>query len=240
VTSGSYVCFTQPLLPRHRARNRRKAVSAYLGGHLRAFVYVDAFNFYYRAVKGTAYKWVDLNALFQLVFPNHSIERIKYFTAHVKALPHDLQQPLRQQIYLRAISTLPNVSIHLGQFASHSVRMPLTASLGGQTQFVEVLKTEEKGSDVNLAAHLVHDAHRGLFEVAIVVTNDSDLVEPVKIVVQEIGKTVGILNPCTQPASGLRRAASFYRELRHTALAKCQFPAIMVDATGTFRKPASW
>lgn len=61
--------------------------------------------------------------------------------------------------------------------------------------YVRVLKTEEKGSDVNLASHLVNDAHNRDFEVAIVISNDSDLVEPVRIVTQELGLQVGILNP---------------------------------------------
>jgi hypothetical protein len=60
---------------------------------------------------------------------------------------------------------------------------------------VWVDKTEEKGSDVNLASHLLRDAYGRRFEVAVLVTNDSDLAEPVRIVAQEIGLPVGLLNP---------------------------------------------
>ena len=40
---------------------------------------------------------------------------------------------------------------------------------GQAQQFAKVIKTEEKGSDVNLATHLLHDAHMGRFDVAVVV-----------------------------------------------------------------------
>ena len=63
------------------------------------------------------------------------------------------------------------------------------------TQRVWVDKTEEKGSDVNLASHLVRDAYQQAFQVAVLITNDSDLAEPVRIVRQELNLPVGVLNP---------------------------------------------
>ena len=67
-------------------------------------------------------------------------------------------------------------------------------------KFAEVIKTEEKGSDVNIAAHMVHDGHLGRYDVAILVSNDSDLAEPVRIVRHELNKTVGMLNPHKYPS----------------------------------------
>ena len=46
--------------------------------------YIDGFNFYYGAVRGTPYKWLDFSALFQQLFPGHTIGRIRYFTAPVE------------------------------------------------------------------------------------------------------------------------------------------------------------
>lgn len=40
---------------------------------------------------------------------------------------------------------------------------------------VSVLKTEEKGSDVNLAVDLLHDCVQGLYDCVVVISNDSDL-----------------------------------------------------------------
>ncbi len=72
--------------------------------------YIDAFNVYYGCLKGTAYKWLNLEALCQLSFPSDQVHRIRYFTARVKARPSDPQQPVRQAAYLRALATLPSVS----------------------------------------------------------------------------------------------------------------------------------
>ena len=41
---------------------------------------------------------------------------------------------------------------------------------------------EEKGSDVNLSAHLLNDVWKGLFDAAAVISNDTDLVTPIRMV----------------------------------------------------------
>ena len=55
---------------------------------MRTFVYVDGFNLYYGALKGTSWKWLDLPALLAKVLqPHHDILTVKYFTARVSATP---------------------------------------------------------------------------------------------------------------------------------------------------------
>lgn len=86
--------------------------------------YVDGFNLYHRALRdgrapdGSTYKWLDLEKLAAHVLgnPTYVINRIRYFTARVRALPSDPQAPLRQQMYLRALATLPSVTVHFGFF----------------------------------------------------------------------------------------------------------------------------
>jgi hypothetical protein len=105
-----------------------------------------------------------------------------YFTALVDARG-DAQRPARQQIYWRALATLPTVSMKLGQFKTRRVRM---AQVSPPPNTVEVWKTEEKGSDVNLATALLSDGFKGLYEVAVVVSNDSDLAWPIQVVRDEL------------------------------------------------------
>ena len=50
---------------------------------MKTIFYVDGFNFYYSAVKGTPLRWLNFESLFQRVFPNNSITAIKYFTTEV-------------------------------------------------------------------------------------------------------------------------------------------------------------
>ena len=100
-----------PLTRKCRWRPRRNLTSVGV-----ANVYIDGFNLYYGCLKGTPYKWLDLDALCRRLLPKHEIQRIRYFTALVSARPGDPQQPIRQEIYLRALRTIPHLSIHLGRF----------------------------------------------------------------------------------------------------------------------------
>ncbi len=89
-------------------------------------MYIDGFNLYYGALKGTPHKWLDVEALCRRLLPKDTIDKVRYFTAKVSARPGDPQQPQRQQTYLRALATLDTVTIHYGHFLTHTVRMPLT------------------------------------------------------------------------------------------------------------------
>lgn len=102
------------------------------------------------------------------------------------------------------------------------------------------MKTEEKGSDVNLATYLLLDAFDQDYDLALVISNDSDLVEPIAVVRQRFGLTVGVVNPQRHTSRALQQVASFYRPLRKGVLASSQLPNQLVDATGTLTKPAGW
>jgi hypothetical protein len=206
---------------------------------MKTIVYIDGFNLYYGALKGTPYKWLDLSKLSRFLLPKNEIIRIKYFTARISARPGDPQQPNRQQAYLRALKTLPNLDIIYGHFLSHKVSM-LLAKPTGKQKYATVIKTEEKGSDVNLAAHLINDGYQGHYEMAVLVTNDSDLLEPIKIVRESLELPVGLLNPHQKPSRVLVKYASFIKPIRKGVLAASQFSDVMRDERGAFHKPTKW
>lgn len=207
---------------------------------MKTYVYVDAFNLYFGCCKGTPFKWLNVSTLCAFRLPGYRTERIKYFTARLHPRPVDPGQPLRQQIYLRALKTLPNLEIYYGHFLTHVVKMPLAYPAPGQNPYVDVLKTEEKGSDVNLATHLLHDGYNDRYECAVVVSGDSDLLAPIEIVMNELRKPVGVLNPQKKDCHVLLRQATFYKHIRKGVLAASQFPPTLTDAQGTFTKPPSW
>jgi hypothetical protein len=97
---------------------------------------------------------------------------------------------------------------------------------------------------VNLASHLVNDGWKNIFDAAAVVSNDTDLVEPIRIVTQELTKPVGILFPVQKPlkpATSLVNVATFIKMIRPARLAACQFPDLVIDVTGkAIRKPVTW
>lgn len=209
---------------------------------MRTRVYIDGYNLYYACLKRSPYKWLNIANLAVRSLPHNHIDKVRYFTARVSARPHDPTQPQRQETYFRALATVPEVEIHFGHFLTHEVGMPDAAAWhAGQYQSVRVIKTEEKGSDVNLATHLLMDAFDDLFDVAVVVSNDSDLAEPMRLVKQRFGKTVGLLcHRSTRVSGKLRPLADFVRSFHSGALAASQFPIQLTDPNGTFRKPQSW
>lgn len=207
----------------------------------RTYVYLDGFNLYYRALKGTKYKWLDLAALCRHLLPRNDVRAIRYFTARVNARRGNAGQPARQQLYLRALRTLPECEVIFGHFLTNECVMLRADWQRGQPyKWVRVVKTEEKGSDVNLATRLLHEGHTNQYDAAVVVTNDSDLLEPVRIVRQELGKVVGLVCPSKHPSIALTREATFVKRIRSGLLKVSQFPAKLTDAAGTFHCPPEW
>lgn len=207
---------------------------------MRTSIYVDGFNLYHRALKNTPYKWLDLKMLAEhLLQPHHQIVRIKYFTAIVSGA-FDPHQPNRQKTYIRALQKhIPEVEVYYGRFQGHDVLMPKTP-LQRPFSYVSVHKTEEKGSDVNLAVHLLNDAWRDKYDCAILISNDSDLAEPLRLVKEQNGKQIGILSPIQKGhiARDLQTHASFVKRIRQGALAASQLPEFIPDST--IRKPSTW
>lgn len=202
-------------------------------------VYIDSFNLYYGCLKkNPSVKWLDILKLCSFLFPKDEVQSIKYYTAAVKlrANDPDIDKPNRQQIYFRALRTVPNLEIIYGSFLSHTVSMKRADGSG----YASVIKTEEKGTDVNIATHLVHDAHNKEFEIAVVISNDSDLVEPIRIVTQELGLPVIVVSPFERNSIELKKIASSVRHIRQGILRVSQFPDMLEDEIGKFTKPETW
>ena len=209
---------------------------------MRTRVYIDGYNLYYACLKRSPYKWLNIHDLAVRQLSRNQIDKVRYFTARVSPRPHDPNQSQRQETYFRALATVPEIELHFGHFLTHEVSMPDAAAWNaGQFRPVRVIKTEEKGSDVNLATHLMMDAFDNLFDVAVVVSNDSDLAEPMRLIKQRFGKTVGILRHRSTRVSGkLKPLADFVRSFHSGALATSQFSTQLTDPNGTFSKPPTW
>ena len=252
---------------------------------MRASVYVDGFNLYYGALRGTPFKWLNpirLTAL--LLSRDWEIRRLRYFTARVSG-KFGPGAPARQQIYLKALATQPEVKVHYGHFLAKTAWRPLAGRpinvpspvtlpegdhtvLGGRPQtlpvgvypdrrdgrggrprasrkalpdavIAEFHTFEEKGSDVNLAAHLLNDAWRAQFDSAVVISNDTDLVTPIRMVTEGLKRPVLVVCPGRwQVAPQLRNVATHVRHIRASMLRAAQFPNTL-PGTG-ISKPAGW
>lgn len=214
---------------------------------MRANVYVDGFNLYYGCFQNenypqdTCYKWLDLAEFLRRALPRDYINRIRYFTAIVSGSARDPDKPLRQRTYIRALQTIPNLTVHEGHFLTTRKTGRLVDAQGVATSTLEKVEVrEEKGSDVNLATYLLMDAVDNDFELAVVVSNDSDLICPIEVVRKKFGRQVGVLNPQSGFSGALYRTATFYKKIPRADLANCQFPDPMTDANGSFSKPTIW
>ena len=207
---------------------------------IRTNIYIDGLNLYYRALRGTPYRWLDIGKLARLLLPNHDIGRIRYFTALVNNRPDDPTQAQRQQAYLRALETVHGLTIHYGHLMAKTKRRPLARPPQTGPRTAEILDTEEKGSDVNLAAYLLLDGFDDEYDLAVVVSNDSDLVLPITMARSRLGKQVGVFDPSHRRSFELHGAASWYRPLRRGPLSASLFPDTLSDTQSTVEKPAGW
>jgi uncharacterized LabA/DUF88 family protein len=217
---------------------------------MKTFVYIDGFNLYYRALKnnGLGMKWLNLDKFVKKLLPNNDIVLINYYTARVSSRSNP-NSPKNQQVFFNALGTLSNVKIHLGQFLVHSIwayinqppefRPPVQNI---KSRLVKILKTEEKGSDVNMASHLVRDAFLGSFECAAILTNDTDLVEPIRIVTNEVKLPIILLSPDLKnnPAQKLIDVATSVRRIRKSHITLSQFPDIITNGNKIITKPSTW
>lgn len=202
-------------------------------------VYVDGFNLYYGAVKDTPYKWLNIRRMCELAFPKNEIAEVHYCTAIVTDAPWDPHQSTRQQMFIRALRTT-GVEVHYGSFLSKVVRMPRAKPPRRGSRMVEVIKTEEKGSDVALGALLVAHAYQARYQAAIVVSNDSDLVLPIRLVRDNLALPVGLLNPHPRFSVELSKVALFKKQIRKGVLEAAQFPDTLEDEDGVITKPPTW
>lgn len=207
---------------------------------MRTIIYIDGFNFYYRAVKNTPYKWLDFKSLFQkLLSANHQIIQIKYFTALVSGKQNP-NKPIKQQTFLRALkSFIPEIKIFYGHFLTHEIFAPLVEPIEN-IRTVKIIKTEEKGSDVNIAVHILNDAWLNNYDCAIVVSNDSDLAESMKLVKEfHPNKILGLIMPGKgHPSKELMKHADFIKRVRTGILELSQLPN-PIPGTNIY-KPKDW
>jgi len=204
---------------------------------MRTYIYIDGFNFYYLALKYSNFKWLDFKSLFQKILsPQNDIVKIKYFTANVSG-KYDQDKPRRQITYLNALQKyIPEIEIIKGHFQTHEVSMPTAKNPGKK---VKVLKTEEKCTDVSLAVHIVNDGWKGLYDCAVVLSNDGDLLEALRIVHDELKLCVGLVTPGKARISkSLLKYATFQKRIRTNLLQICQLPN-PISNTNIY-KPSGW
>lgn len=208
----------------------------------RTIIYIDGFNLYYGALKGTSCKWLNLERYFQLLRPNDDVRAIRYFTAMVNG-------PTRanQEAYLKPLATLPLVRVVLGKFKQKRVKCNEPTCLHSGNRLFDT--TEEKRTDVNIAVSMLDDVYQNLCDQLILVSGDSDLVPALATIRLRFStKRLFVYVPhIPSPTSTrgyaveLRSAAHTNRDLPNNLLKLAQFPSNVPDGLGgSIVKPTTW
>ncbi len=160
-------------------------------------------------------------ALAEHAFPSNAIHCAKFFATSLPTSDFPPEQIAARRRYWALLRSLPNFYLIEGRFR----RRPLPGADG--------YRVEERGSDVNLTAHLLSDLMLGCFDAAIVVTGNPDLALPIRLARRFAGLPIGVLNPQRlsgparpepRPCEELRSAASFYQNgVTWSQLKRAQF-----------------
>jgi len=200
----------------------------------RVIAYVDGFNLYYglRSKGWKRYYWLNVQDMaLGLLKPGQELVATKYFTTIMKQ-PEDRRR--RQAALLEALQTLTDVRIFYGHFLTDEV----TCSKCGYTHATH----HEKMTDVNISVELLSDAFQDRFDMALLVSADSDLVGVLRAVHRLfVGKRVVVAFPPARSSKSLMQVADSYLHIGRSLLTRSQFPELVTKPNGyVLARPAQW
>jgi uncharacterized LabA/DUF88 family protein len=197
--------------------------------------YIDGFNLYHglRSKGWRKYYWLDLWALAErFLLSGQTLSEVVYCTAKVKKDPDALK---RQMTFIDALKAYrPNLKVEYGHYLAKEMNCFKCGN--------KYTRHEEKMTDVNIACHLLTDAMDGRFDVALLMSGDSDLVPPVRIIRQRWpGKRVIAIFPPARKSDALRRIAHGQKWIAESDLRNCQLPESVSVALGrSVVRPEKW
>ena len=220
----------------------------------RAIFYIDGLNLYYLALKlKPQYKWLNLKSLADEIVPDDTtVVGVKYFISTVLGKINQSSND-RQNVYFNALKTIDDIEIILGNFIISKKEAVLTTPLQAELnrEKIQVKIPEEKQTDVNLAVRLIFDACNDNFDIAYVITSDTDFIGAIKTVTEVIRKPVIIVAPRRPPKkrspkkrskyAALENVASGTRFINNKHLAIAQFPdKIQTEKGAIIKRPPLW
>lgn len=203
---------------------------------------MDGFNVYHSLLirqKSTTdhyplrkYKWLNLWALAEKFLSPRRDKLVKvfYYTAFAT---WDPKKVTRHRTYLRALESV-GVTPVVGNFKFKDKR----CTLCNQT----FSTPEEKETDVNIAIHLLEYAFQGMYDKALIVSGDSDLLPAVRAVKRVFPNIqLGVVVPPFRTAESLKNECHFSIKMKKIHLATSQLPNPVELANGiSLPKPPSW
>jgi len=197
-------------------------------------IYIDGFNLYFGLKeKGwKRYYWLNLVELSRkFLKPEQKLNYVKYFTSRI-SLPPDKAK--RQNDYIEALETLPDIKIYFGKFQKNDVKCTKCGHV--------MYKPSEKMTDVNIAVELLADAFQDSFDVAILISADSDLTGPIKYIRKLFPqKQVIVAFPPSRFSYEMKNIANASFSIGRKKLAECVLPDEVHKSDGyILKRPANW
>ena len=199
----------------------------------RVIVYVDGFNLYF-GMKDAGFdycKWLNLVLLVEnLLKPNQVLVQVKYFTSSVS---NDPDKQKRQITYIEALKSV-GVNIYYGNYQADKIKCKRCNNVWP--------KFNEKMTDVNIATQILIDAYQDKYDMAMLISGDSDLVPPITAV-HEIfkNKRVFVAFPPKRPNQSVADVAKGSLTIGRKKLVDSQFALEVPKKDGfILKKPKDW
>lgn len=198
----------------------------------RLIAYVDGFNFYYglREAGLHRHKWLNIHRMCEsLLKPEQSLKLVRYFTSQVSG-----KAERRQSNYLEALTTVGGVEIEYGHFLKTAIRCYRCQNTWK--------KPEEKKTDVNISVRMLEDAYDDLFDIALLISGDSDLVPPVESIHKRYSdKKVIIAKPPCRRSEQLDQAAHGTFRISNATIRQNRLPDPVIRSDGRkLYAPSTW
>jgi uncharacterized LabA/DUF88 family protein len=199
----------------------------------RVAAYVDGFNLYFGIRReGRRYLWLDLEELVQaLLKPHQQLVAVRYFTARVRNDPPAEQ---RQQTYLNALAAhCGRLEIRQGRFQQKSKTCHSCGSSWNEY--------EEKETDVSLSVSLLEDGVNGLYDAALLVSADGDMVPAIRAL-RRLAPAVRVIAalPPNRRSSGLQAVCDATIPIGMAKVRQSQLPETVKVGSHTLARPPHW
>lgn len=217
------------------------------------------------------WRWLDLRKLADRLLINNSgwsnatVSHLVFCTARITGATNT-NGARHQDIYLRALTRTNSVDeLSMGNYVTRTSTAPLaTANSKGKPILTKpswpimvknasglaepdamfmasVARREEKGSDVNVASHLLIDVLDHKIDAALVISNDSDLAFPIQEM--RLRVPLGVVNPTVKQTAGKLKGkptdgvgGHWWYVLQQPDLTHSQLPAQIEHIT----RPPGW
>ncbi|SEG00217.1 NYN domain-containing protein [Halpernia humi] len=199
----------------------------------RVIVYIDGFNLYFGLMEaGFDYlRWLNVKLLAEnIINSNQILEKVIYFTSRVNGNP-DKQK--RQSTYLEALE-VKNVDIIYGQYNFNTEECKRCGNVWANPK--------EKMTDVNIATQILIDAFNNKFDMAILISGDSDLVPPLKVINSQFkDKRVFVAFPPKRNSVALKNQSKGSMVIGRKTLKESQLEEAIKNKFGyILTKPNEW